>query len=254
MLCWGGFGSSSGQLGTDYLAAPAISSCGSASCLALSSASYVVFSDTAARVVDVSASLEHTCVLFEIGKTLCFGSGLNGRIGTDGTLPVSGPGGPPLAAQPRITLGDELHPVGDIFLGHDHSCALRCDGAVLCFGRNVEGGLGRGTSADYGDTLGHMSTLAPVAFDPSRISLAPLGCPARITALTESSGKLGGAFSSLVTTYLFAVKPSVASLAILSAATYPVGCAVVANSQTLGAIFPLDTNGVNKVRIEIESE
>ncbi len=62
LLCWGGFEVSFGQLGTSApIEAVASSLCVEASCLAVSLADFVVFSDNQVAVSQVSTAEPHTC-------------------------------------------------------------------------------------------------------------------------------------------------------------------------------------------------
>ncbi len=116
-------------------------------------------------------------MLTTTGKSLCFGSGAAG-LGTDSSSDVSGPGGPLLSLQPYIAFSDTAKPISAIFPGGHHTCAIRCDSQVLCFGTNTGGALGKGDTTFIGFALGDMVTVAPIAFNPALITLPPSACPA----------------------------------------------------------------------------
>ena len=84
----------------------------------------------------VDAGDNHTCALTYAGSVKCWGDNFTGQLGdggtTDSLVPVEvlGLAGPMRA----ITSGDA------------HSCALNFDGGVQCWGDNVYGQLGNGTS------------------------------------------------------------------------------------------------------------
>jgi alpha-tubulin suppressor-like RCC1 family protein len=87
--------------------------------------------------VQVSAGGQHTCAITATGTASCWGSNAHGQLG-DGTTtnrllptPVTLPGGVTLA---QISAGDR------------HTCARTTSGTALCWGENVFGQLGNGSS------------------------------------------------------------------------------------------------------------
>jgi alpha-tubulin suppressor-like RCC1 family protein len=83
---------------------------------------------------------EHTCAITDGGRVLCWGDGSNGELGNGvvvdyrlGSTYVKG-----LSDAVQITCGD--HGI--------HTCALRADGEILCWGWNDDGQLGDGTTTD----------------------------------------------------------------------------------------------------------
>jgi alpha-tubulin suppressor-like RCC1 family protein len=89
---------------------------------------------------DVAGGLEHTCGL--VGTVnravICFGGNSRGQLGVSGD---GGVGGPMVAVQ-GLALPEKLT------AGDEHSCAVVAMGKVMCWGRNSEGELGNGGSAD----------------------------------------------------------------------------------------------------------
>ncbi|HEU4410862.1 MAG TPA: hypothetical protein VFS43_36755 [Polyangiaceae bacterium] len=85
----------------------------------------------------------HSCALRRDGRVLCWGSNFVGQLGTATNV---GPG----AYTPTPTLVDDanLGEVRQLALGDSHSCVLRQDGRVLCWGRNKFGQLGTTTNED----------------------------------------------------------------------------------------------------------
>jgi len=115
-----------------------------------------------ARYVDLGDA--HTCVVRDNDTVVCFGSNTSGQIGAGATTSIGGAANQmgdnlvavdiPLGAATTIT---------QVATGANHTCALRDDGAVLCFGANASGQLGVGDTANRGTSAAHMgSALAPV--------------------------------------------------------------------------------------------
>ncbi len=85
-------------------------------------------------IVQLAAGSAHTCALRSSGVVLCWGSNRVGQLG-DGTM---GPG----RSEPRAVAG--VSDAVSIASGEDHTCAVRRDGAVLCWGLGTHGELGDG--------------------------------------------------------------------------------------------------------------
>jgi alpha-tubulin suppressor-like RCC1 family protein len=123
--CWGS--SADGQLGdgtTTNSSTPVVVSGISGSTLA----------------TQITAGYGHTCALISDGTVRCWGKNSNGQLGngttTDSSTPVVVSG---ILGSTRAT---------QIAGGFEHACALIVDGTVRCWGKNVAGGLGNGTTTD----------------------------------------------------------------------------------------------------------
>jgi hypothetical protein len=82
----------------------------------------------------------------------------------------------------------------------------RCDGSVLCFGKNDKGQLGLGVvKSTYGAGANEMSTLAPIAFT---FPLGPAQCQARLTSITTTPTEIGLVFRPWVTFYVIPIASS----------------------------------------------
>jgi alpha-tubulin suppressor-like RCC1 family protein len=122
--CWGS--NSSGQLG---VGAPGNRSTPSAP----------INLQGSGRAKAIRAGGSHTCALHTDGTIACWGYNLYGQLGDGGTTNqfathdvVGMPGG-------SVAV--------DVTTGLDHTCALKADGAMVCWGRNGDGQLGDGTTA-----------------------------------------------------------------------------------------------------------
>jgi alpha-tubulin suppressor-like RCC1 family protein len=90
----------------------------------------------ASSIGSVVAGYEHTCALTTTGGVKCWGANAYGQLGdgttTDRSAPVD------VAGLPTGVIA--------LALGQFHSCALTVSNSVRCWGRNVAGQLGDGTT------------------------------------------------------------------------------------------------------------
>ncbi len=124
--------------------------------------------------VAISAGYEHTCAILDDGKVRCWGNGFNGRLGYGNVGNVGDGCGPPpqgssmpppcpdsTASPPRV-FDPSVASVGPVDLGGGHkakaisagrvhTCAIRDDGNVVCWGYGGDGRLGYGNSTGVGD-------------------------------------------------------------------------------------------------------
>jgi alpha-tubulin suppressor-like RCC1 family protein len=97
------------------------------------------------RFVSVSVSGEHSCGVTTAGVAYCWGSNLHGELG-DGSsksssTPVLVAGGLTFA---NVSAGSD----GSDGYGPDYSCAMTTAGEAYCWGSNVHGELGDGSTID----------------------------------------------------------------------------------------------------------
>lgn len=89
--------------------------------------------------IKISAAVSHTCAVKTDGKLFCWGFNYNGQLG-DGTT-----GAGTYKTIPAKT-GDEAW--SEITAGGSHTCGIRNDGRLFCWGSNSSGQLGDSTTAD----------------------------------------------------------------------------------------------------------
>jgi alpha-tubulin suppressor-like RCC1 family protein len=94
----------------------------------------------------IAAGVYHTCALTTAGAVQCWGWNAESQLGDGGTTSKSTP-------QPVTGLASG---VAAIAAGGNHTCALTTAGAVQCWGRNLDGQLGDGSTTNK-------STPQPVA-------------------------------------------------------------------------------------------
>jgi alpha-tubulin suppressor-like RCC1 family protein len=92
------------------------------------------------HVSKVVAGQNHTCALSYSGQVYCWGENTFGQLGDGTQTPNS------TAVVVQIAPDTRLTEVTDLAAGDQFSCALRHDGTVWCWGRNLEGQLGDGTN------------------------------------------------------------------------------------------------------------
>lgn len=91
-------------------------------------------------VVKISAGSTHTCALMAAGGVKCWGSNFHGEIGNGS---VSDPVLIPVEVY-SLASGVIAISAGG-FDGDSHSCAVKFDGTIKCWGNNLQGQLGDGT-------------------------------------------------------------------------------------------------------------
>lgn len=100
------------------------------------------------KAVAVSAGAYDTCVLMADGTLRCFGENYFGELGL-GTRTNPSPTQPPTTYGPVPLLPD--HTGVAVTVGSNYVCALLNDGQAQCWGRNLWGQLGIGTTLPIGD-------------------------------------------------------------------------------------------------------
>jgi alpha-tubulin suppressor-like RCC1 family protein len=89
-------------------------------------------------VASISAGSSHTCALTNGGNIECWGSNGKGRLGNDSPRNSSTP----------VDVVDPGEMFTGISAGLEHTCALTTVGGVRCWGRNLFGELGEGSTTN----------------------------------------------------------------------------------------------------------
>ena len=144
VVCWGG--NAVGQLGNGT---------GGTSLIPVSVLD--VSSTPITGVVSISAGLNHTCALFSTGGVQCWGFGGNGQLG-DGSF---------ASRNYAADVSGYTSGVSRISAGAEHTClVVAATHDIKCFGGNMWGGLGDGTTTNQGSpvsVVGIPSTAQEVA-------------------------------------------------------------------------------------------
>ncbi|WP_309892081.1 RTX toxin [Archangium sp.] len=101
-------------------------------------------------VTAISAGYNHTCALLDTGNVRCWGHNGYGQLGY--SLPATQNVGDDEPAYwfKDVDLGDGVQ-VKDIVAGGNHTCAITTTNKVRCWGYNLHGQLGLGTTTNVGD-------------------------------------------------------------------------------------------------------
>ena len=112
--------------------------------------------------ISIATGARHTCALLSAGGIKCWGDDTHGQLGYGdvvdrGALP--GEMGENLLF---VNLGSAGRAAVAIAAGAQHTCALRDDGQVKCWGDNSFGQLGLGDIFDRGDDVAEMGDALPL--------------------------------------------------------------------------------------------
>ncbi len=98
-------------------------------------------------VVQISGGWGHTCALLNDRRVRCWGANDYGQLGNNATTAL--PGATPSPVDLFFDTADDgkAPALEQVAAGYEHSCA-RTASQVYCWGRNVDGRLGDGTTTD----------------------------------------------------------------------------------------------------------
>jgi alpha-tubulin suppressor-like RCC1 family protein len=205
-------------------------------------------------VLQIAAGGENTCALLADRSVACWGSNPRGQLGNGATNTMSGTSTP--TTVPGL-VGVQMLAVGD-----SHTCALLTDGSARCWGCNMQGELGDGTTEDRSvptPVLGLTDAVEIAAgsgFTCARMRDATVRCWGN-----NQDGELGDGTHATSRVGLFdgprATSPQpVPGLANVTALAlgYSHGCALIANGtvqcwgSTTGGQLGEGTWGLNRYR------
>ncbi len=118
--------------------------------------------------VAISAGAAHTCAILDDGSVRCWGFGGRGELGYGDTNNIGDTEVPGLVAPVALGPGRTAKAIS---AGTDHTCAIRDDGTVLCWGNGADGRLGYGNTSNVGDTQTPAS-IGPVDLGAGRTAVA----------------------------------------------------------------------------------
>lgn len=90
----------------------------------------------------IAAGFDHNCVIASDDNVYCWGEGEHGALGNGSTARAA----TPVAVSTTGALAGKT--IKRIATGSDHACAVTTDDRVYCWGRNSNGELGNGSTAD----------------------------------------------------------------------------------------------------------
>src|SRR5437588_6957911 len=134
--CWGD--NSTGQLGIGVNAAPDTCSRGPCGRTPVAVAGGLTFTT-------LNVGTQHTCARATDGSWYCWGLNNYGQLGTGATGPETCAAAPCSSTPVAVSVGINLTAVR---AGRPHSCGVTSAGAAYCWGENVYGQLGDGTTTN----------------------------------------------------------------------------------------------------------
>jgi alpha-tubulin suppressor-like RCC1 family protein len=102
--------------------------------------------DVGGEVLSVSTSGSHTCALRDDFNVLCWGKNESGELGYGHVQPIGDDELPSSAGE--VSVGGEVR---SVIAGSAHTCVIRQDDEVVCWGANSSGELGYGHTETIGD-------------------------------------------------------------------------------------------------------
>jgi alpha-tubulin suppressor-like RCC1 family protein len=118
---------------------------------------------TGTRARAITAGAAHTCALLDDDSIVCWGANADGQLGAGDTVVRGDNAGEMANALVRVNLGTDRR-ARAVSAGADHTCALRDDDSIVCWGVGDNGRLGTNSNSSIGDFDGEMGD-ALVAVD-----------------------------------------------------------------------------------------
>jgi alpha-tubulin suppressor-like RCC1 family protein len=146
--------------------------------------------------VDAACGSDHCCLLRATGEVVCLGLGRDGRLGNGGATVGTCFGWQPCTNDPVTALGLERAVV--LAAGGDHTCAIRDDGTIACWGGNARGQTGSvplGSTSAPTDVEGLPPGDRPVGLALSSESSCAVLASGAVWCWGEGFGPASGSFS-----------------------------------------------------------
>jgi alpha-tubulin suppressor-like RCC1 family protein len=116
--------------------------------------------------VALSAGAFHTCAILDTGQVRCWGRGDKGQLAQGSTANV---GDDPGETTALVGLGGSGR-ARSLSSGAFHTCAVRTDNDVVCWGDNIAGQLGQGNTTTIGDTPGETPVTVALGRAAARVA------------------------------------------------------------------------------------
>ncbi len=130
-------------------------------------------------VTQIAAGGFHTCALFDSGRVQCWGANDYGQLGAGDTEDRGDAANEMGANLPAVNFGTGRTAI-QVSAGLFHTCALLDNDRLKCWGRNLEGQLGQGDTANRGDDANEMGDALPEI----ALGQGPLGQPLRTSQVS----------------------------------------------------------------------
>jgi alpha-tubulin suppressor-like RCC1 family protein len=126
-----------------------------------------------ASVAQISTGVYHTCARTNDGAVWCWGANDSGQLGSDALDPFT---------PTQVTaLGTSVIKLNSGSGGEAHSCAIKADRTLWCWGGNFEGELGNGTTVD---------SMSPIQVTALGASVVDASVGGRDTCAAKADGSL----------------------------------------------------------------
>jgi alpha-tubulin suppressor-like RCC1 family protein len=122
----------------------------------------------------IAVGFFHTCARLADGRVKCWGGNGFGQLGYDDAQTRGDGGGPNMNTLLPVNLGSGRTAVA-IAAGDNHTCAILDNGGTKCWGSNIAGELGQGSTSILGDEPGEMAALQPIDFGAGRTAIEVAG-------------------------------------------------------------------------------
>jgi len=138
-------------------------------------------------IAQIVIGLSHTCIRTSTGEVRCWGRNNVGQLGRNDTTNIGETAGQMPTAIVSVPLGTGVTAT-DIAAGSVHTCALRPNSTVMCWGYATSGQLGYGNTNTLGDAAGELPT-GPVSAAAPGYTIAHVIAGGEHTCVTYANGQ-----------------------------------------------------------------